>query len=187
MSLLSWLVASALFFARKTGSYLSPNYKLKHWQRNIHLWDDICIEQALLYLAKHSLADLKKITIENEDVREQINQLKAPQSARGEVQIYPFSWSFRNPELSLAASNSPLNLTLQALGANNEILSEKKLGKREAQTRTLALRSGKYVFKHVEGIVGSNGVYAGTYEESAIFEVEEKTFMRIFMEIKARI
>ena len=32
-----------------------------------------------------------------------------------------------------------------------------------------------------------NGVYAGTYGESAIFEVEEKTFMRIFMEIKAGI
>jgi hypothetical protein len=37
------------------------------------------------------------------------------------------------------------------------------------------------------GVDPHNGVYAGTYGESAIFEVEEKTFTRIFMEIKAGI
>jgi hypothetical protein len=181
----SWMVASALFFARKTGSSLTPNDVVKSWQRNIHLWDDVCIEQALLYLAGYSAADLKKIAVENEDVREKINQLKVPQAGMGEVQLFTFSWGYRNPELSLAASNSPLNLTLQTLGANNETISEKKLGKNTSQTKALALQPGKHRFRHVEGTAGSHGEYAGTYGKSAIFEVEENTFIRIFMEIIA--
>ncbi|MBU4269243.1 MAG: hypothetical protein KJ808_10415 [Acidobacteria bacterium] len=181
----SWLVASALFFARKTGSSLTPDNVVKSWQRNIHLWDDVCVEQALLYLARHSVADLKKIAVENEDVREQINQLTVPQAGMGEVQLFTFSWGYRNPELSLAASHSPLSLTLQTMGAHNEILSEKKLEKSTAQTKILALQSGKYRFRHVEGSAGSHGEYAGTYGNSAIFEVKEKTFTRIFMEIIA--
>jgi len=180
-----WLAASALFIARKNGSYLSPNDVVKHWQRNIHLWDDVCEEQALLYLARHSTADLKKIAIENEDVREQINQLKVPQAGIGEVQIFTFSSSYGKPALSLAASNSPLNLTLQTMGVYDEILSEKKLGKNVAQTKTLALKPGIYRISHVEGSMGSHGEYAGTYGKSVIFEVEEKTFIRVFMEIIA--
>ena len=181
----SWLVASALFFARKAGSSLTPNDVVKSWQRNIHLWDDVCIEQALLYLARHSAADLKNIPIENEDVRGKVNELMVPHTGIGEVQLCTFSWSFRKPDLSLAASNSPLNLTLQTIGADDEILSEKKLGKSTTQTKTLALQPGKYRFRHVEGSAGSHGEYAGTYGQSAIFEVKEKTFIRIFMEIIA--
>ena len=181
----SWLVASALFFARKTGSSLTSNDVVKSWHRNIHLWDDVCIEQALLYLARHPVADLKKIAVENEDVREQINQLTVPQAGMGEVQLLTFTQSNRKPGLGLTASNFPLSLTLQTLGANNETLSEKKLGKNTSQTKALALQPGKYRFRHVEGTAGSHGEYAGTYGKSAIFEVEENTFIRIFMEIIA--
>ena len=180
-----WLAASALFIARKTGSSLTPNDVVKSWQRNIHLWDDVCIEQALLYLARHTAADLEEVTIENEDVRENINELKVPQAGMGEVQLCTFSWSYRKPDLNLTASNSPLNLTLQTLGANYETLSEKKLGKSVAQTKTLALKPGIYRISHVEGSMGSHGEYAGTYGKSAIFEVKENTFIRIFMEITA--
>lgn len=182
-----WLVASALFFARKTGSSLTPNDVVKSWQRNIHLWDDVCTEQALLYLARHTAADLKEIVIENEDVREKINELKVPQAGMGEVQLHTFSWRYRKPGLSLTASNSPLNLTLQTIGAYDKTLSENKLGKSVAQTKTLALQPGKYCFRHVEGSAGSHGEYAGTYGKSAIFEVKENTFIRIFMEIIAGI
>ncbi|MBW2614566.1 MAG: hypothetical protein JRD02_00100 [Deltaproteobacteria bacterium] len=69
------------------------------------------------------------------------------------------------------------------MGAYNEILSEKKLGKNVAQTKTLALQPGIYRFSHVEGSMGSHGEYAGSYGKSVIFEVEEKTFIRVFMEI----
>ena len=86
--------------------------------------------------------DLKNIAVENEDVREQINHLTVPQAGMGEVQLLAFSQSIRKPSLGLTASNSPLSLTLQTIGAHNEILSEKKLEKSTAQTKILALQSG---------------------------------------------
>ncbi|MFC2158736.1 hypothetical protein ACFLT9_12950 [Acidobacteriota bacterium] len=158
-----WLVASTLFLARKTGSSLTPNLVVKSWQKNIHLWDDVCVEQALLYLARYTAADLKKIPVENEDVRVQINQLSVPQPGMGEVQLLTFSQIDRKPGLRLTASKTPLNLTLQTLGENNEILVEQKLDKNAAITEILALRPGKYRFSHVEGSAGTHGEYAGTF------------------------
>ncbi len=78
-----WIVSAALFMARKGGGAIPPQAAVDRWQQRPDLWDDICTEQAMLYLAGFAPETLSAVRTSSEDIKTHIRDLLgAP--ARGE-------------------------------------------------------------------------------------------------------
>ena len=75
-SLDPWLVSAALFLARKGQGEITPQAVIIRWERRPDLWDEICTEQALLFLAGRTPAEIKALRVKADFVSIQIGGLK---------------------------------------------------------------------------------------------------------------
>ena len=86
-----WIVSAAIFMARKEGGGIPPEILIRRWQQRPDLWDDICTEQSMLYLAGFKKEVLKTIRVTHTDVREQLGKLlESPVPDEGQVQVLAF-------------------------------------------------------------------------------------------------
>jgi len=86
-----WIISAAIFMARKEGGGIAPETLIRRWQQRPDLWDDICTEQSMLYLAGFEKEVLKTIRVTHTDVREQLgNLLKSPVPDEGQAQVLAF-------------------------------------------------------------------------------------------------
>ena len=58
-----WLVSAALFLARKGQGRIEPRNLIDRWRARPDLWDDVCTEQALLFLARMAPGELARLKI----------------------------------------------------------------------------------------------------------------------------
>ncbi len=63
-----WLVAAAMFMARKNEQTLSPQEIINRWEKRPDMWDDRCDEQALLYLALFSSETIENLIVKKKDI-----------------------------------------------------------------------------------------------------------------------
>ncbi|MBP7829644.1 MAG: hypothetical protein KA248_06975 [Kiritimatiellae bacterium] len=78
-----WLVSAALFLARKGYGAVPVRPVLDRWASRRDLWDDICTEQALLFLAAQPGGPE---TVENENVTDVLRRLTPVAEDRAEAQ-----------------------------------------------------------------------------------------------------
>ncbi len=71
-----WSVSAALFLARKGCGRIKPQAVIDRWQARPDLWDDICTEQALLFLAQRSPKELRGLKVEDNFAADQLSDLK---------------------------------------------------------------------------------------------------------------
>lgn len=71
-----WLVSAALFLARKGQGEIDPQAVMTRWERRPDLWDDVCTEQALLFMAKRTPAELGALQVKDESISMQMGRLK---------------------------------------------------------------------------------------------------------------
>lgn len=106
-SLDPWIVSAALFMARKQPGSLSPQRLVKRWERRPDLWDEICTDQALLFLAGFSFKTLSRIRSSNDDVQHALTNLtSAPLKGKSQVQVL-FFW---RDDIQRADTSSYLNV-----------------------------------------------------------------------------
>ncbi|MCB2187869.1 MAG: hypothetical protein KQJ78_15720 [Deltaproteobacteria bacterium] len=60
-----WLVAAALFLARKGQGRLTPAAMLDRWQARPDLWDEVCTAQARLFLAGQQALAVRELARQN--------------------------------------------------------------------------------------------------------------------------
>jgi hypothetical protein len=103
-----WIVSAALFVARKRGGAISPQAVVDRWQRRPDLWDDICTEQAMLYLAGFGPETLLAVQVSNEDIKTHVRDLlNAPAKGRSRAQILGFNMAAAEPNDSRYLTRLP--------------------------------------------------------------------------------
>lgn len=110
-----WLVSAALFLARKGYGTLKPQAVLERWGRLPHLWDQVCTDQALLYLASRPRQEWQTLQAENPDIQRELARLKPiPAGKRGWVEVWTL-WrgadAFLSPRYLGAVGCPKLRLT----------------------------------------------------------------------------
>jgi hypothetical protein len=132
-----WVVSAALFMARKQKGGITLEAVIKRWQKRPDLWDAICTEQAMLYLAMFKRDILRAIRIDSSDVREQIEiLLKSPVPDENRVQVLAF-WMGE-----LATTES---LYLNPLSCQGMTVEDyERTPEKPACEATVARQSGKY-------------------------------------------
>jgi len=130
-----WVISAAIFMARKEGGGIAPETLIRRWQQRPDLWDDICTEQSMLYLAGFEKEVLRAIRVTNTDVREQLEiLLKSPVPDQGQAQVLAF-WM---GELSPANSRYLHSLSCKGLTVKGYVRSHGK----PAHNRTVQRWSG---------------------------------------------
>ncbi len=87
-----WLVSAALFLARKGYGSLRPQAVLARWGRLPHRWDQVCTDQALLYLASWPRKKWQGSPAASPDIQRELARLKPlPAGKQGWVEV----WTFR--------------------------------------------------------------------------------------------
>jgi hypothetical protein len=164
-----WLVSTALFLARKRGDVKLPlPLLIRRWEDRPDLWDSICTQQALLFLAKQSPGTLKDLKIQNPDIEMKVKRLKHIDP--GECLVKPLFFYFATGKCAGPASPKSINLLMIERAGEREIdLSSSKGG-------IVSLRPGQYRFRYV-----SNRQYGS----SSIFEAKQGVLIRVPLGIKS--
>ncbi len=136
-----WSVSAALFIARKQKVELDLEKLVARWQSE-QPWDDVCTEQATLYLAGRTPQDLEQLPPE-------LVVLERADPKRVEIQPWLFfsspEWT---PDLILLEPGS--GLVLEVRDSTMDIISERPLGPEES-TLVLPATRNYYSFRYLEG------------------------------------
>lgn len=175
-----WVVAGALFFARKTGLTLSVADIMVRWQQRQGQWDDTCTEQALLYLAQLPRVSLAPMAGREGALAASLSRLETPEANRTMIHLIAF---VQNPRPSLTLDFvRPEGWVRQHLHDKTmQVASESLISGRLGATGFVTLDAGYYSFKAVTGSAGAAGEYAGIYGESSPVRCEAGHFNRIMM------
>lgn len=174
-----WVVSGALFVARKTDVSLPASAIFERWQSRSDRWDDICTEQALLYLARlprdaPAVAGPARTGLPGSA----LVRLEAPNATRTSIHVLAFVQTSR-PSLTLDFV-VPGGSVLQRLhDATMQVASETDVAGRIRVAPVLELDAGFYSFRSIEGSVGPAGEHAGVYGESIPVLCEAGRFNRI--------
>ena len=82
-----WVVSSALYMARKGYAGLDPQTVVTRWESPGAFWDEVCTQQAVLYMARQSAEAIKGLEIKNSAVKEALEMLKDPLPNECQVQV----------------------------------------------------------------------------------------------------
>jgi hypothetical protein len=101
-----WVVAAALFLARKHPGVLPVQEVVDRWQDAPRLWDDTCTEQALLLLAEQPPAVIAALAVDAPAVRKVMQRLERPVSDLCTLDLKAFvfpvdpldEWSLFDPD-----------------------------------------------------------------------------------------
>ncbi len=72
-----WLVSAALFMARKGLGRFRPRQVIERWQARPDLWDRVCTDQALLFLAGRPRAEVAGLKVGNTMLGRELSRLEA--------------------------------------------------------------------------------------------------------------
>ena len=172
-----WLVAAALFLARKGEFAIDAETVLERWQARPDLWDEVCTDQALLYLATLPRGELGLLEVHDAHVAGRLRHLEEPAPDHATVHARMFWTEHAQPNLDL--ETGPLTATMRLEGDDGE----KVLDLSDLEDGLLRLPEGSYRLHHVEGSADAHGSYSGTYGESRHFDARKGTFVRVFVPI----
>jgi hypothetical protein len=192
-----WIVAAALFSARKGGQTGLAQTGIDRWERRPDLWDDVCSDMALLYLAGLPADDLENLTITHSDIRAEIKKLKSLSSDACFAHLAYFHRFPISEDFSLIDFGSrPVTLIRFRRGEkqetkryagdpqtyyNYEELDRTELDPGDFKERIIELEPGFYKFKYLAGGASERGMAAVTYGDSALFECRPERIARVFL------
>jgi len=138
-----WVVSAALFVARKRQIELDIDEILARWQGRMP-WDEVCTEQALLYLAGRRPAELETVALPTEAA----NLDKA--NAAG-VEIHP--WLFLSSgdwSAELVTVSPGRGLVFEVRDSTMDVITERPVGPDEGTLELSATRN-YYSFRYLDG------------------------------------
>jgi hypothetical protein len=138
-----WVVSAALFVARKQQIELGIDELLARWQ-GPQPWDEVCTEQALLYLAGRRPAELKTVALPSEAAR------LVGANPDG-VEIHP--WLFLSSgdwSAELVTVAPGRGLVFEVRDSTMDVITERPVGPDEGTLELSATRN-YYSFRHLDG------------------------------------
>lgn len=176
-----WVVSGALFVARKTDVSLPASAIFERWQSRNDRWDDICTEQALLYLALLPRESLGAAGPARTGLPESaLARLEAPTATRTSVHVLAFVQTLR-PSLTLGFVVPGGSVVQRLHDVSMQVASEIDVAGRTRVNPILELDAGVYSFRSIEGSAGPAGEHAGVYGESTPVRCEAGRFNRIMI------
>ncbi len=160
-----WVVSGALFLARKQRVELDPAALLARWRAPLP-WDDVCTEQALLYLARRPVARDDGAG----DVPSELAALEAAAPGRTEILPWAFlasgAWS---PEIRRIEPTT--GVTLETLDSTMEPISRRPASL-DGGALDLPATSNYYRLRYLEGAMQGGSLFiegrAGTFVRLAV-------------------
>lgn len=138
-----WVVSAALFMARKQQIELGIDEVLGRWQGQ-RAWDDVCTEQALLYLAGRHPAELENVVLPPEAARlEEANPAG--------IEIHPwFYLSSGDWSAELVTIPPGRGFVFEVRDSTMDVITERPVGPDEGTLELPATRN-YYSFRHLDG------------------------------------
>ena len=187
-----WIVSGALFMARKSGSIEFARAVIQRWEKRPDLWDDVCTDMALLYLAILPPDKLNGLEINDSFIQTSMRKLTAIPEGTCFVHLMFFQ-SVPEPHLDFSQHNVDLfryrrgkkQDTKRFAGDKTDYYDmtvEDKISLRanDFSQGIIPLNPGYYSFRHISGSGGSRGMAAVTHGKTGIFECKNGMFIRLF-------
>ncbi len=138
-----WLVSAALFVARKQQIELGIDEILVRWRGGLP-WDEVCTEQALLYLAGRRPAELATVELPSEAAR-------LDDANPDGVEIHP--WLFLSSgdwSAELVTVAPGRGLVFEVRDSTMDVITERPVGPDEG-TMELPATGNYYSFRYLDG------------------------------------